>query len=242
MYRRRLTFRIGFLRFMGPLVALGIGAALVIVWAYVIAYDIGHGLNWVLFLVLFFPVAGLCGLLFFWSSWPWAGMVAAALLFLSVWPAQSAIQNAALDLHGQSGVCQVLDVFKRTYQEYVSDGDSGGHWETRTVYRHSLRCPEGGPSQLSRGRALAYKGETLEVVWDRKGRVAPLATSERRTAWSAWKLFLAMQAIALLALWVEACVDLFRYPRRSSWDMGTNFMGLAEAPIPLLRNRKSLWR
>ncbi|WP_395106971.1 hypothetical protein [Actinomadura sp. SCN-SB] len=233
-----MPFRIRFLRFLGPLVVLGIGAGLVIAWAYAIAYGMGGGWNLVLVLALFLLVAGACGLLFFWSSWPWVGMVAAALLFLSVAPAQSAIQNAALDLSGQSGVCQVLDVIKRTYREYVSDGDGGGHWETRTVYRHSLRCPEGGPSQLSRGHALANKGETLEVVWDRKGRVGPLATSERHTPWSAWKIFLAMQALALLALWIEACIDLIRYPERSSWDMGTNFMELAEAPIPLLHTRK----
>jgi hypothetical protein len=239
MYSRRVTFRIFLLRLLGPLVVLGIGAALVMLLAYVIAYDVGRGLSEVLFLALYFPVAGVCGLLFFWSSWPWVGMVAGALLFLSVAPAQSAIQEAALDVHGKSGVCQVLDVFKRTYQEYVSDGDGGGHWETRTVYRHSLRCPPGGPDQLTRERALAYKGERLEVVWDRTGRVGPLAASERDAPGTSRTIFLAMLGIALVVLWLEACVDLIRYPKRSEWDMGLSFIRLAERPFSVRRRRRS---
>jgi hypothetical protein len=185
-------------------------------------------------MVMFFVVAGACGLFFFWSSWPWIGMIAAALVFFSVGAAGSAIQNAQLNTYGTSGVCQVLNVVKRTYQERVSDGNDGGHYETRVVYQHHLRCPPGGPSELSRSRILAYNGESLGVIWDRTGHVQPLAASERRSAWSSWRIFLTMYGLILLILLAEAFIDLARYPRRSSWDFGSggsmtgSFMNMAE--------------
>lgn len=238
MYYQGVTFRMVLVRFLVPLAIVAVGAGLVTAWAYVAAYGFGGDLRLVLFLVIFIPVGGVCGLLFFWSSWPWVGMAAAFLLFAGMAPAVTAFQNAILDVRGRTGVCEVLDVVKHTYQEYVSGtGDDPGHWETRTVYRHSLRCPPGGPDRLTRDRTLAREGDALKVVWDPDGRVSPMPASERVDPETAWRVFFVMVGIALLVLWIEACVDLVRYPRRSGWDMGMNFMSLAEDPPPMRRRR-----
>ena len=230
--------RVIVLRIGVPIVALLVSVLPVLLWAGVETFDLGDPAG-VYPTVMFFVVAAVCGFFFFWSSWPWTGMLVAGLIFFSAMAAGSAIQNIWLERFGETGGCQVTTVDQRTYREWVSGGDGdGGHYESRVVYRHHLQCPAGGPSELSRARILAYNGETLQVVWDRTGRVGPLAASERRSSWESWRTLLLMYGIASLALLTEALIDLARYPRRSRWDfggwgflggsfMGGSFMGLA---------------
>lgn len=219
------------LRIFVPAIALLLSAGLVLVWAYVRVFDVG---GWPLQSLLFFSVAGACGLFFFWSSWPWVGMVVAMLIFLSVSFGGEAFHNAQLNAYGRSVECQVLDVAEQAYGEWVSDPNGGSHYERHVDYRHRLRCPPGGPTELSYSRILAKTGHPLRVVWDRTGRVAPLPASELRDSWSSWRVFLAMYGLALLILLAESVIDLVRYPRRSKWDFGGrgymtgSFMNLAD--------------
>ncbi|MDQ1289989.1 MAG: hypothetical protein QG622_3555 [Actinomycetota bacterium] len=232
--QRRPTIRMIVIRIGVPIVALLVGALLVLFWAGSRIFDFGD-FSWICQIVMFFVVAGVCGFFFFWSSWPWTGMIAAGLIFFSVMAAESAIWNTWLEQFSETGVCQVTIVDKRTYQEWVTDSDNGGgHNETRVVYRHHLQCPPGGPSEFSRSRIVAHNGESLPVVWDRIGWVHPLAASERRSTGESWRALLLIYGIATLVLLAEALIDLARYPKSSGWAFGGrgymegSFMHLAE--------------
>lgn len=240
--RRRTVHRptrLVVLRIAVPLVALGFSAPLVLLWAAVSTFALGD-LSWLYQIASFFAVASACGFFFFRSSWPVTGAIVGGLIFFSVNPASSGIQHLWLDGVGRTTSCQVTTVDRRTYSEWVDDGSAGddgfgggGHYETRVVYRHHLRCPDGGPTELSRPYLLAYDGETLRVVQDPGGRVPPLAVSERRTTWQSVRTLVVMYGLAALVLLAEALVDLARYPRRSAWDFGDwglfggSFMNLA---------------
>jgi hypothetical protein len=235
MYPPRAAPRMVAVRFMVPTIFLGIGMGVALAWGYVITYAFGGSFSLLFFFGAFVIVAAICGILFFWSSWPWIGMLPAMVVFMSAWLASSAFQNAELEANGRTGPCEIVDIVKYTYTETTGTGEHTTT-TTRTGYRHVLRCPPGGPAQLSRGRPLADIGESLTVVWDRDGRVRPILASDRVASSVYWTFFLVAYGFALFLLWVEACIDLIRYPKRSVWDFGTDFMAIAERPSRLIHS------
>ncbi|MEU3778302.1 hypothetical protein AB0F11_34890 [Streptomyces sp. NPDC032472] len=75
----------------------------------------------------------------------------------------------------------------------------------RTVYRHTLQCPDGGPGEIKTDHHIAEVGGEVRIAYDRRHRVSPVVAGTN-SPWTpaAW-------AAAVLAL--STVIGGWRRPR-----------------------------
>ncbi|MFF3697857.1 hypothetical protein [Streptomyces sp. NPDC002221] len=109
-------------------------------------------------------------------------------LFLTMQTAEEATARS------RTVTCAVRDVQSR---ELESSGDGS---ISKTVYRFTLDCPGGYPSEITEGRQLAKKGAELRISYDPAHRVSPSIEGDS-SPWgsAAGAVFLLAVATALAA-------------------------------------------
>ncbi|WP_406335672.1 hypothetical protein OG814_25495 [Streptomyces zaomyceticus] len=118
-----------------------------------VAVSVGGAVVLVAAVAYYLLVDGVMGL------WGALALVGALLLTVAV-ADRTASRGAVAD-------CVVVKVHE---ERHVSVGEGGGE---RTVYRHTLRCPGGYPSDLAEDRRVAPDGGEVRIAYDPRRRVAP---------------------------------------------------------------------
>ncbi|WP_371616571.1 hypothetical protein [Streptomyces sp. NBC_00454] len=99
----------------------------------------------------------------------WSALPAAVGVFLAL----NSVDHVVLRDRGVEVTCVIEEVTSRDEVYSTFDPETGQSVHHRTKYDHRLNCPPGGPTALTRDKALAKAGTELRLVYDPRGEVQP---------------------------------------------------------------------
>ncbi|MFE3461738.1 hypothetical protein ACFXKD_29705 [Nocardiopsis aegyptia] len=120
-----------------------------------------------------------------------AGAVSCAIL-LGADAIAGRIGDDALRDRGVAATCELLGVESRTITTTTHHSDGTTSTSTRTVYDHTLDCPEGGPGAMALNHRAGFEGERVDIVYDPRARLDPVPagylSDDAPTVWPWWLL------------------------------------------------------
>jgi hypothetical protein len=127
--------------------------------------------------------------------------------------AERITEDALLD-RGVELTCELAGVASRTITTTTHHSDGTTSTSTRTVYDHTLDCPEGGPGEMTLNYGAGSEGEPVDIVHDPRARIDPVPAGVLAdgppSAWPWWLL----ASAAVLRVGHVAVFRLADGPRR----------------------------